>query len=167
MLRVRAVNAQKIGGQPFLPKAGQPGQVLRDNAVGGRLQSASRVSRWMAYVSGCGGDTAHWKRFWEETDAAPHAEETRAEPCTARPAARGTELASPAAAPAGAAASPRSRSGDALTRFFPAVAGAVGVAGIAGVAGLTGCRPRTATLTVVAGACMASGFWLGRKLRYA
>ncbi|WP_052808729.1 helix-turn-helix domain-containing protein [Streptomyces cyaneogriseus] len=119
----------------------------------------------MAYVSACGGDTAHWKRFWKETDAALHAEETRAEPCTTRPAAPGAELASPAAAPGGASASRRSRSRDALTRFFPAVAGAVGVAGIAGVAGLTGCRPRTATLTVVAGTCMASGFWLGRKLR--
>ncbi|GAA3196184.1 hypothetical protein GCM10017688_64160 [Streptomyces ramulosus] len=45
--------------------------------------------------------------------------------------------------------------------------GPVGVAGAAGVAGLSGHKPKTAMLSMVAGTCTASGFWLGRSLQNA
>ncbi|MGP4001051.1 helix-turn-helix domain-containing protein [Streptomyces sp. 8N706] len=143
----------------------------RANYSGTTLSEAARglsfpsLEVTLAYVSACGGDTARWKRYWKETDSLLHAAESRAEQGPPRPVTSVTRLAGTAAVATGTVTPRRFESHDVVMRFSPALAGAVGVAGLAGVAGLTVYRPKTARLTVVAGTCIASGFWLGRKLR--
>ncbi|MEV6419715.1 helix-turn-helix transcriptional regulator [Streptomyces sp. NPDC051662] len=114
----------------------------------------------LAYVGACGGDTAHWRTYWQETDTALKTAETRAVHDCPKPTGGVDDLL--ASDPVTLRESSRRRL---LVRYLPAVAGLVGVAGAAGMAGLSGHRPKTATLGVVAGTCMVSGFWLGRTIQ--
>ncbi|MGK5447333.1 helix-turn-helix domain-containing protein [Streptomyces radiopugnans] len=144
----------------------------RANYSGTTLSEAARglnfpsLAVTLAYVDACGGDTAYWRTYWQETDSVLH---------TA--ASEGTQ-ASPKRAPV--AQDPRRTADDTstspsravgrqefLVRYSPALAGLIAMAGAAGVAGLSGHRSEAATRTAVAAACTATGFWLGRRLRNA
>ncbi|MFF4572032.1 helix-turn-helix domain-containing protein [Streptomyces sp. NPDC001410] len=146
-------------------RANYSGTTLSEAARGLSLPSLDVT---LAYVRACEGDPDFWQKYWKETEVALRGADS---PAHGAHGARAESPRPPAAAPCHAHA--HARTGALAARPAPArlrlplsaLAGIAGVAGVAGAAQLVSSRPKATALTVMAGTCIASGFWLGRNLR--
>lgn len=140
----------------------------RANFSGTTLSEAARglslpsLEVTLAYVRSCDGDVAFWRRYWTQTDADLRASGTpglRVLGVLPEPVPAHSDMPDPVDLPR--ATSHRLREQE-LKVILPALAGLAGA-----TAGLVGGKPNAAALTLVAGTCIVSGFWLGRSLRNA
>ncbi|GAU65979.1 hypothetical protein SSP35_02_03480 [Streptomyces sp. NBRC 110611] len=134
-------------------RANYSGTTLSEAARGISLPSLEVT---LAYVSACGGDTISWRRRWKETNAALHAisEDSDGDFLPKSTASPESTMSPPATAD-----DHPTHGGDTFdvrVKRVPVLTSA---------AGLVHNKHKVLTLAVAAGACVASGFWLGRGRR--